>query len=172
MDQLNLNGRTSTVSASDVSEIDAVYEDKINKLAMLTSRGTVKWHTVDAASIPTLSFARVLTAYEASFGGEKLRLIETSYEKRSSHTGLDPFVGRGGLASLLPSARTSERQEIVLSLCLLDSNGQPVFTFSSDEAIYDLFNEIKKQQPDIDRFLRAIDAAVDTTEEQHKQTDK
>ncbi len=171
MDQLNSNGQTSTVPASAITETDAVYEDKINKLAALTRRGIVKWHTVDASSIPTLSFARVLTAYEASFGGEKLHLVETNYEKQSSRTGLDPFIGRGGLVSLLPSARINERQEIVLSLYLLDLNGQPTFKFPRVEAIYDLFNEVKKQQSDVARFLSAIDAAAAATEEQQKQTD-
>jgi len=169
MDQLNTNGGASTVSGSPTSttaETDAVYEDKIRKLAQLTQQGKIEWKTVDASTIPTLSFARVLTAYEASFGGEKLRLTETGYEMRNALGGL------AGLSLLFPAMRTKEMESIVLSLHLLDRNGRPTFKFPSVEAIYDLFNEVKKQQSDIDRFLRAIDAAVDTTEEQHKQTDK
>ncbi len=173
--RLETNGRISKVSVPSVSptaDTDAVYEDKIKKLARLTQRRVIEWYAVEASTIPTLSFAKVLTAYEAGFDGEKLRLTETGYEKQRPLTRLDPFVGHGGLASLAPFARTNELQDIVLSLHLLDLNGQPTFKFPHVEAIYDLFNEVKKQQSDIDRFLRAIDAAAATTEEQHNQTDK
>ena len=153
MDQLNTNGGTSTVSvppASAATDLDAVYEEKISKLAKLTQRGTIKWHTVDASSIPTLSFARVLTAYEATFGGEKLRLLETGYEKRN------PFSIMGGL---LP--KTSEMGSVALSLHLLDQNGRPTFRFPSVEAIYALLGEVKAQQSDIAGFLNAIDVAAE-----------
>ena len=147
MDQLDTNGGTSTASvppASAATDLDAVYEEKISKLAKLTQRGTIKWHTVDASSIPTLSFARVLTAYEATFGGENLRLLETGYEKR------EPFL-----------PKTNEMGSIALSLHLLDQNDRPTFRFPSVKAIYALLGEVKAQQSDIAGFLDAIDVAAE-----------
>ncbi len=167
MDQLNTNGGTSTVpspATSNAAGTDAVYEEKVRKLAKLTQRGTIEWHIIDASSVPTLSFARVLTAYEAAFGGEKLRLTETGYEKRNLSVMLR------GLSSLFPS-NTNEMGSIALSLHLLDQNDRPTFKFPSVKAIYDLFSEIKMKQLDVDHFLNAIDAAAATTEEQQKQID-
>ena len=175
MDQLNTNGGTSTLSAtpaSNATETDAFYEDKIKILAQITRKGIVEWKTVDASTILTLSFARVLTAYEATFGGEKLRLTETGYEQHpanSINSFVDAFVGKGGLGLMFPimktsKARTNEMQSIVLSLHLLDLNGRPTFRFPNVEAIYDLFSEIKMKQSDVAGFFQAIDAAVDAAE--------
>ena len=160
MDQLATKGQMPAASistASGTSNDDSLYEDKIKKLATLTQQGKVEWHIVDASTIPTLSFARVLTAYEASFGGETLRLIETGYEQRNMSSLI------GGLSSLF-SARTNEMSAIALSLYLLDQNGRPTFRFPSVKAIYELLNEIKMKQSNIARFLSAIDNAVDNTE--------
>lgn len=150
-----MNSTTSIASVSATSDVDTdiIFEEKIKKLARLTQQGTVEWKTVDASAIPTLSFARVLTAYEASFGGERLRLIETGYEKRNL------FASLGGLSSMFPTMRTNEMDSIVLSLHLLDRNGRPTFKFPNVAAIYDLLSEIKMRQSDIVGFLKAIDAA-------------
>lgn len=166
MEQLETEGRASSASAATTSSgtanTDAFYEEKIKKLARLTQQGTVKWRTVDASAIPTLSFARVLTAYEADFGGERLRLIETGYERQSlaAH-----FSALSSFSSLFPPVKTNEMASIVLSLHLLDRNGRPTFKFPSVGAIYDLLSEIKMQQSDVAGFLSAIDTAVDKAAE-------
>ena len=154
MDQLETKNQASVDAAtSDTTGTNAFYEDKIKKLIILTEQGALNWHTVDASTIPTLSFARVLTAYEASFGGERLRLIETGYEQRN----LSSIMG--GLSSLF-SPKTNEMSAIALSLHLLDLNGRPAFKFPSVDAVYDLLGEVKIKQLDIVGFLGAIDAAV------------
>ena len=161
MDQLETKGGTPVTSDAatlGTTDRDAFYEDKIKKLARLTQQGTVKWHTVDASSIPTLSFARVLTAYEADFGNERLRLIETGYEKQNLLANL------AGLSTLFPM-RTNEMASIVLSLHLLDRNGRPTFRFPNIEAIYDLLSKIKMSQSDVAGFLSAIEAAADSAGE-------
>ena len=157
MDQLETKNQISVDAAtSDTTGTNDFYEDKVKKLTILTEQGSLNWHIVDATTIPTLSFARVLTAYEASFGGERLRLTETGYEQRN----LSSIMG--GLSSLF-SPETNKMSSIAMSLHLLDQNGRPAFKFPSSVAIYELLSEVKMKQLDVAGFLGAIDAAVGDT---------
>lgn len=140
------------MSQATLAQSDTKWEEAAARIVDLTRQSKIKWAAVNAADVPSYGYStRTLAAYDASYAGKTLRLIETGFMPRANGV-LVP--GRH-----VTGTKEADADNIIgtgVSLKIVDDFGTALFVFPATEAINQLLSEIKSQLADVDGFLEAL----------------
>ena len=150
---MNMNEKTSDQAAR---EDDVKWVEAVHNLITLTKGGALKWTPVDPSDVVVYSSrARVLSAYEATYSRQRMRLQEEGYPPP------DPREAIFAISGFAPPTKTGGNiTETQVSLRLLDTYGGTTFVFPQVDGLGDLLAAAKTQQANIEGFLDDIKQAV------------
>jgi hypothetical protein len=135
---------------------DKKWAEAISNLIVLTKSNKIEWSPIDPSAVSVFSGrARALSAYEATYSQQKMRIQEDGYPPQDisdSLLAISGFAPRTYVSGNITATK--------ISLRLLDRYGGTTFVFPQVAGLGDLLTAVKAQQANIEGFLDNIKQAV------------